>query len=68
LRDYINATIGFKTLSRLAHKPAKSLMRMLGPKGNPRAQNLLEVIVQLQKTGSLRLRLQGVRDLEKKAS
>ena len=38
LRDYINATIGFEKLSGLTHKPAKSLMRMLGPKGNPQAQ------------------------------
>jgi len=38
LRDYINATIGFEKLSGLTHKPAKSLMRMLGPKGNPQAR------------------------------
>lgn len=68
LRDYINATIGFETLSGLTRKPAKSLMRMFGPKGNPRAQNLFEVIVQLQKVGSLRLRLHRARNLEKKAS
>src|SRR6059036_1535119 len=57
LRDYINATIGFEKLSGLTHKSAKSLMRMLGPKGNPQARNLFEVIVQLQKTGGLRLEL-----------
>jgi len=38
LRDYINATIGFEKLSGLTHKPAKSLMRMLSPKGNPRRE------------------------------
>ena len=57
LRDYINATIGFEKLSDLTHKPAKSLMRMLGPRGNPQARNLFEVIAQLQKSGGLRLQL-----------
>ena len=57
LRDYINATIGFDTLGRLTHKSAKSLMRMLGPKGNPQARNLFEVISHLQKKGGLRLEL-----------
>jgi len=36
LRDYINATIGFEELSRVFDKSSKSLMRMFGPKGNPR--------------------------------
>ena len=57
LRDYINATIGFERLSSLTHKSPKSLMRMLGPKGNPQARNLFEVISHLQKTGGLRLEL-----------
>ena len=49
LRDYINSTIGFKRLSKITDKPAKSLMRMFGPKGNPQAKNLFEVIACLQK-------------------
>ena len=49
LRDYINGTIGFEKLSDLTHKPSKSLMRMLGPKGNPQARNLFDVIAHLQK-------------------
>ena len=68
LRDYINATMGFEKLSNLTRKPAKSLMRMFGPKGNPRARNLFEVIAHLQKAGGLRLGLQEVRAREKKAS
>src|SRR6267143_3253115 len=44
LRDYINATVGFERLARETGTPTKSLMRMLGPKGNPRASNLLTVI------------------------
>lgn len=57
LRDYINATIGFEKLSDLTHKPPKSLMRMLGPKGNPQARNLFEVIGHLQKAEGLRFEL-----------
>src|SRR4051812_40984822 len=53
LRDYINATIGFDELSRLTKRPAKSLMRMLGPNGNPHARNLLEVISHPQKAEGL---------------
>jgi hypothetical protein len=48
LRDYINATIGFEELGALTGKPSKSLMRMLGPKGNPQARNLFDVIACLQ--------------------
>jgi hypothetical protein len=35
LRDYVNATVGFMELSEVTHIPLKSLMRMLGPSGNP---------------------------------
>jgi DNA-binding phage protein len=48
LRDCINATIGFEKLARATGTPPKSLMRMLGPKGNPRASNLLTVLGNLQ--------------------
>lgn len=40
LRDYINATIGFQELGRLTGKKPQSLMRMLSQNGNPRADNL----------------------------
>jgi hypothetical protein len=53
LRDYINATIGFEELSRRTKRPAKSLMRMLGPRGNPQARNLFEVIAHLQRAEGL---------------
>ncbi len=48
LRDYINATIGFVELGRKSGMPPKSLMRMFGPSGNPRAGNLFAVIRLLQ--------------------
>src|ERR687887_114851 len=57
LRDYINATIGFEELSRRTKRPAKSLMRMLSPSGNPQARNLLEVIQHLQKEEGLQFEL-----------
>jgi DNA-binding phage protein len=55
LRDYINATVGFERLAHETGTPAKSLMRMFSPKGNPRADNLFAVISQLQKTSGVRL-------------
>jgi len=55
LRDYINATIGFEELATLTAKSPKSLMRMFGPKGNPQARNLFEIIGHLQKREGLRL-------------
>jgi DNA-binding phage protein len=55
LRDYINATVGFERLARETGTPAKSLMRMFGPKGNPRAENLFAVISKLQKASGVRL-------------
>jgi putative addiction module killer protein len=57
LRDYINATIGFEELSRRTKRPAKSLMRMLGPSGNPQARNLFEVIGHLQRAEGLHFEL-----------
>ena len=49
LRDYINATLGFETLANRVHTPPKSLHRMLGPKGNPSADNLFRVLAALQR-------------------
>jgi DNA-binding phage protein len=55
LRDYINATVGFARLAKATGTPSKSLMRMLGPKGNPRANNLLAMIGKLQRVSGVRL-------------
>jgi putative addiction module killer protein len=55
LRDYINATVGFDRLAKATGTPSKSLMRMLGPKGNPRASNLLTVIGKLQQISKIHL-------------
>lgn len=48
LRDFINATVGFTKLGDVTHRSAKSLMRMLGPRGNPQARNLFEIVAYLQ--------------------
>ncbi len=61
LRDYVNATIGFQELGGLTGKSPKSLMRMLGPNGNPQARNLFEIISCLQEREGLRLTVQAVR-------
>jgi len=54
LRDYINATVGFAKVAEHTHIPSKSLMRMLGPTGNPCADNLFEVISFLQQREGVR--------------
>ncbi len=61
LRDYINATIGFEELGSLTDKSPKSLMRMFGPKGNPQARNLFEIIGYLQKREGLQFEVRDVR-------
>ena len=61
LRDYINATIGFDELSGRTRKPAKSLMRMFGPTGNPQARNLFEVIGHIQRHEGVQLRVRTAR-------
>lgn len=61
LRDYINATIGFDELSGRTRKPAKSLMRMFGPTGNPQARNLFDVIGHIQRHEGVQLRVRTIR-------
>lgn len=57
LRDYINATISFGELGELTHKSPKSLMRMLGPSGNPQAENIFEILVHLQEKERIRFKV-----------
>jgi DNA-binding phage protein len=61
LRDYINATVGFGDLAKATRIPPKSLMRMLGPAGNPRADNLFEIISFLQRREGVRFELKAAR-------
>ena len=55
LRDVINATVGFARLGRRIDVPEKSLMRMFGPAGNPRAENLVAVVAALKEECHLSL-------------
>jgi len=55
LRNYIKATIGFESLGAATGAPAKSLIRMFGPRGNPQAKNLFGVIGYLQKQAGVEL-------------
>jgi DNA-binding phage protein len=59
LRDYINATVGFAELAEATSIPSKSLMRMLGPSGNPRADNLFEIVSFLQDREGVRFRVKS---------
>ena len=64
LRDYINATIGFEELGDLTDKSPKSLMRMFGPRGNPQARNLFEIIDTLQKREAVHFEVRAVREVD----
>jgi DNA-binding phage protein len=57
LRDYVNATVGFQKLEKRTQIPAKSLMRMLGPKGSPSVANLSNILTALQKTEGVHFEL-----------
>jgi DNA-binding phage protein len=61
LRDFINATVGFTKLSDVTHRSAKSLMRMLGPRGNPQARNLFEIVAYLQRAEGVRFEVRSKR-------
>ncbi len=55
LRDYIKATVGFEKLGAATDTPAKSLIRMFGPRGNPQARNLFGIIGYLQQKAGVEL-------------
>ncbi|MGD0075557.1 MAG: transcriptional regulator [Candidatus Binataceae bacterium] len=55
LRNYIKATVGFEKLGRATGTQPKSLIRMFGPRGNPQARNLFNVIGYLQKQAGVEL-------------
>lgn len=49
LRDYINGSVGYERVADVTGIPVKSLMRMLGPNGNPQARNLFALLAYLQR-------------------
>ncbi|WP_018952902.1 DNA-binding protein [Thioalkalivibrio sulfidiphilus] len=61
LRDYVNATLGFEALGKELGRSSKSLQRMLGPAGNPTAENLFAIlrVLQEQEGQQLKVRLKS---------
>jgi hypothetical protein len=57
LREYVNGTVGFLELGAALGRSPKSLMRMLGPQGNPQARNLFEMVAYLQKIAGTTLQI-----------
>ena len=57
LRDCINGTVGFERLSEAVHISPKSLMRMVGPKGNPTAQNLGAIFGAIQRANHVKAKV-----------
>jgi DNA-binding phage protein len=57
LRDFINATVGFPELAEKTGIHVKTLHQMFGPKGNPTAANLFNIIACLQEQEGVRLRV-----------
>jgi DNA-binding phage protein len=61
LRDYINATVGFPKLAEDTQVHVKTLHQMFGPKGNPSANKLFEIVAYLQKREGVRFKLRSTR-------
>src|SRR5579864_4378676 len=57
LRDYINATIGFPKLAAHTKIHVKTLHQMFGPRGNPTASNLFEIVAYLQRAEGVHFRI-----------
>ena len=60
LRDYIKATVGFERLGQATGTQAKSLIRMFGPRGNPQARILFNVLGYLQRNAGFQLQVTKV--------
>lgn len=60
LRDYVNATLGFKQLANLTNKRPQSLMRMLSETGNPSLANISKVIASLRQYEGIELHVRAV--------
>jgi DNA-binding phage protein len=57
-RDTIKATVGFEKLGEATGYQPKSLIRMFGPRGNPQARNLFNVIGYLQQQADVQFHVQ----------
>ncbi len=61
IRDYINATIGFDQLGEAVEIDPKNLMRMFGPRGNPRLANLSAVLRELNRREAVHFKVEPER-------
>jgi hypothetical protein len=61
LRDYINATVGFPELATHTKIHVKTLHQMFGPKGNPTASNLFEIVAYLQRAEGVSFEVRSAR-------
>lgn len=59
MRDFINATIGFRALAEQLGVLDKSLMRMFGAHGNPHAETLFSVLQAVKDQCDLSLTVQA---------
>jgi DNA-binding phage protein len=61
LRDYVNAVVGFRKLAEKTKLHVKTLHQMLGPRGNPTASNLFEIVAYLQRAEGVRFEVRPTR-------
>jgi hypothetical protein len=61
LRDYINATVSFPRLAAETSIHPKTLHQMFGPRGNPTASKLFEIVAYLQRAEGVRLEVHASR-------
>jgi DNA-binding phage protein len=66
LRNYINATVGFPKLAEATHIHVKTIHQMFGPKGNPTASRLFEIIAYLQEAEGVRFEVRPARPTVRK--
>src|SRR5579863_4065506 len=71
LRDYINATVGFPKLAANTEIHVKTLHQMFGPRGNPTAGKLFQIIADLQRAEGVQFEVRakrGARRVKRRAS
>lgn len=59
LRDYVNATLGFKELGVLTDKKPQSLMRMLSASGNPSIDIVSKIMAALRTHEGVNLQIKA---------
>ena len=59
LRLYIKSTTGYDPVADLIGTHPKSLIRMLGPEGNPRASNLVAILSHAAQTENIHLEVKA---------